>query len=232
MKDSLTIVIPSKNEREILYECLSHIESQNSVRGTNVIVADCSDDDESLEWIKKAKKDFFKIKLNFIPGGYPAEARLKGSKLVKTPYVLFLDSDVMLTDQRTLEKVINSDFDLLTLRMKTDKGWNWVYRGFDFFQSISKMLGTPFAIGGFQLWKTDIYWKCGGYDPMDLFAEDYALSKKVSPKRFTVMSGMRVWTSARRFRNKGVLWMFSIMIRSYFNRNNPEFFRNHHGYWQ
>jgi hypothetical protein len=25
--------------------------------------------------------------------------------------------------------------------------------------------------------------------------------------------------------------MFSIMIKSYLNRNNPQFFRHHHNYW-
>ena len=46
-------------------------------------------------------------------------------------------------------------------------------------QSLAKMLNVPFAIGGFQLWKTKVYWECGGYDETHLFAEDFALTKKV-----------------------------------------------------
>jgi hypothetical protein len=103
---------------------------------------------------------------------------------------------------------------------------------FDMFQSISSLLGTPFAVGGFQLWKTESYWKVGGYNDKEIFAEDYSLSQKVMSKNFMVYKTSHVYTSARRFKNKGVLWMFKIMIKSYLNRNNPKFFKKSHGYWE
>ena len=40
-----------------------------------------------------------------------------------------------------------------------------------------------------------------------------------------------VWTSARRFKNKGFFYMFILSIKCYINRNNTEFFRNHQNYW-
>ena len=93
------------------------------------------------------------------------------------------------------------------------------------------MIGTPFAVGGFQLWNTDTYWSVGGYNPQELFAEDYSISQKVEPKEFKVHKIKGTYTSSRRFKNKGVLWMFKIMIKSYLNRKNPEFFKHHHNYW-
>ena len=108
---------------------------------------------------------------------------------------------------------------------------NWVFRIFDKFQILSTFLGTPFAVGGFQIFNTKTYWEIGGYNSEELFAEDYSLSSKINPKKFWIHKTRGVWTSARRFKNKGVLWMFKIMILSYINRNNPNFFKHHHNYW-
>jgi hypothetical protein len=67
----------------------------------------------------------------------------------------------------------------------------------------------------------------GGYNP-----EDYSISQKINPKDFKVAKVKGTYTSSRRFKNKGVLWMFMIMIKSFLNRNNPEFFKKSHGYWE
>jgi Glycosyl transferase family 21 len=232
IKDKLTIVIPSKNEGITLYECVCYIAGQHDIEGTRVIISDVSDDTLSLRYIKNAITDFkYTLNLEVIKGGYPAEGRLNGSKLVKTPYMLFLDSDIMLTHRNIIKDVTQYEMDLITVPFVTDVKWNWVFRLFDLFQWISKLLGTPFAVGGFQLWKTETYWKLGGYNKDEIFAEDYSLSKKVNPKNFKIYNTKFVYTSPRRFQKKGVFWMFKIMIKSYLNRNNPEFFRKSHGYW-
>lgn len=92
-------------------------------------------------------------------------------------------------------------------------------------------MGTPFAVGGFQLFSTVGYKEIGGYNEKELFAEDYSLSSKIDPKKFKILNIKGIYTSSRRFKNKGVLWMFYIMMKSYLNRNNPEFFTKSHGYW-
>jgi hypothetical protein len=102
---------------------------------------------------------------------------------------------------------------------------------FDVTQRLSVFLGTPFAVGGFQLFKTESYWNIGGYNPNEKFAEDYSLSQKIDSQNFKIHKTGGVWTSARRFKNKGVFYMIKILIKSYFNRNNPEFFKKSHGYW-
>jgi hypothetical protein len=106
-----------------------------------------------------------------------------------------------------------------------------VFRIFDIFQWLSVKINSPFAVGGFQLWDRQAYWKAGGYKSNELFAEDYSISSKVNPKHFHIYKTKGVWTSPRRFQNKGVFYMVSLMIQSYINRNNPEFFKNHHNYW-
>ncbi len=232
LRGKLTIVIPSKNEGIVLYNCIQYLSRQNHIDGVRVIIADVSDKNDSILWIKKIKVDFKHIlKITVIKGGYPAVGRLNGSKLVSTPYMLFLDADILLTKPSILEECIRYNKGLVTVSFSTDYPYRWVFRMFDLFQTLSSLLGTPFAVGGFQLWNTDTYWSVGGYNPNELFAEDYSISQKVDTKEFKVAKVKGTYTSSRRFKNKGVLWMFRIMLKSYFNRNNPEFFKKSHGYW-
>ena len=231
--NQFTIVIPCKNEGINIYDCLGFICKQKGIGNTRVIIADNSDDKESLYWLYKAKVDFkYSLNIEIIKGGYPAKARLKGSKLVDTPYILFLDADIMLVDKNLLHNILDFKLDLLTVPFITEKGWNWVFRSFDLFQKLSIKLGTPFAVGGFQYWNTKKYWELGGYKEDELFAEDYSLSSKVKSHRFQIYKTNNVFTSARRFKKKGIGYMFWIMIKSYLNRNNPKFFKYHHNYWK
>ena len=233
LSNQLTIVIPSKNESRTLYDCIYNISRQNHISGVRIIIADVSDQEESLQYIRRLQTDFkYSLNIEVIKGGFPSEGRLNGSILVKTPYMLFLDGDIFLTNPSILEECMKYNKELVTVPFYTDKPYRWVFRMFDIFQSLSTIIGTPFAVGGFQLWNTEAYWKLGGYNPEELFAEDYSISQKVMSKNFKIANISGTYTSSRRFKNKGVLWMFKIMIKSYINRKNPEFFKKSHGYWE
>ena len=135
--NQFTIVIPCKNEGINIYDCLGFICKQKGIGKTRIIIADSSDDKESLHWLYKAKVDFkYFLNIEIIKGGYPAKARLKGSKLVDTPYILFLDADIMLLHDKLLYNILNFKLDLLTVPFQTEKGWNWVFRVFDIFQNL------------------------------------------------------------------------------------------------
>ena len=232
IKNNLTIIIPSKNESYTLYECVNHIAKQNNIIGTKVIIADVSDTELSIAWLNAIKNNLSKyLDIEIIKGGYPAKGRLEGSKLAKTSHILFLDADIMLTNPNIIEDTLSQNKDLTTVPFHTDKPYNIIFRAFDMFQALSSVLGTPFAVGGYQLWNTKAYWNAGGYKEDELFAEDYSISQKVKPKDFKVLYIKGTYTSPRRFKNKGILWMFKIMIKAYLNRNNPNFFTRSHGYW-
>jgi glycosyltransferase involved in cell wall biosynthesis len=231
MKDLLTIVIPCKNEKDNIYECIGFIAKQVGFAGTRVIIADTSDEEDSLNFLQYTEDNYrYSLNIELIKGGFPAKARLEGSKLVTTPYILFLDADIMLLNKSLLGECIAYNTDLVTVPFQTETGFNWIFRLFDIQQRMSNWLGTPFAIGGFQLWKTEAYWKTGGYDETHLFAEDYWVSQKAEVMKIHNTNG--VWTSARRFKNKGFFYMFLISIKCYINRNNTEFFKKHHNYWK
>jgi len=230
MEEKITIVIPCKNEMDNIYECIGFIAKQVGFNGIKVIIADTSNTADSLEWLYKAKLHFRnQLDIKIIEGGFPAKARLEGSKLVTTPYILFLDADIMLQNKFVLLECLAYNTDLVTVPFQTEKGFNWIFRLFDIQQRISNWIGTPFAIGGFQLWKTEAYWKTGGYDETHLFAEDYWVSQKAEVMKIHNTKG--VWTSARRFKNKGFFYMAWLSIKCYFNRNNSEFFKQSHNYW-
>jgi glycosyltransferase involved in cell wall biosynthesis len=230
MKDLLTIVIPCKNEKDNIYECIGFIAKQVGFAGIRVIIADTSDEEDSLNFLQYTEDNYrYSLNIELIKGGFPAKARLEGSKLVTTPYILFLDADIMLQNKSLLGECLAYNTDLVTVPFQTEKGFNWIFRLFDIQQRLSNWLGTPFAIGGFQLWKTEAYWKTGGYDETHLFAEDYWVSQKA--EKMVIHKTKGVWTSARRFKNKGFFYMFLLSIKCYINRNNTEFFKHHHQYW-
>jgi glycosyltransferase involved in cell wall biosynthesis len=231
MDNLLTIVIPCKNEKDNIYECIGFIAKQVGFAGTRVIIADTSDEEDSLNFLQYTEDNYrYSLNIELIKGGFPAKARLEGSKLVTTPYILFLDADIMLQNKSLLGECIAYNTDLVTVPFQTETGFNWIFRLFDIQQRMSNWLGTPFAIGGFQLWKTEAYWKTGGYDETHLFAEDYWVSQKAEIMKIHNTNG--VWTSARRFKNKGFFYMFILSIKCYINRNNTEFFKKHHNYWK
>jgi glycosyltransferase involved in cell wall biosynthesis len=233
----LTIVIPCKNEGLNIIDTLNSIYNQNGIHNLDIIIADNSDDDITFNLITDRIDKFFpKLNVKIIKGGFPSEARANGANLVNSEYILFLDADVELIGNDFLIKVINNikknNKGLLTVKFKTEKEYNYIYRFFDFFQSIGILLNSVFAVGGFQLWKLDVYNKTGGYLPELLFAEDYWISSKVNKNDVIIDNNNYVYTSARRFKSNGIYYMLKMMILSYLNRDNIEFFKKHHNYWK
>jgi glycosyltransferase involved in cell wall biosynthesis len=228
----LTIVIPCKNESKTIDETLTLLNFQDHIDNVEVIIADSSDDGTTYQ-LESRKHDKFNLKI--IEGGLPAKARNNGARLVKTPYMLFMDSDMFLLDSSLLMDSIKEmrlhRVDLLTTKVRTTSGkYNYVFRTFDMIQKISKRI-SPFCLGGFMLFRTDTFNKLGGFDEQAQVSEDYLLSKQVEPRKFKILN-RTIFTLPRRFDNKGILYMVRLMVRSYFNRNNKEFFSNDNTYWK
>jgi glycosyltransferase involved in cell wall biosynthesis len=230
--DFITIVIPCKNESQIVVAALDLLNSQKNIDGIGVIVADDSNDGtkEILE-----SKNSYRFNLSVIKGGLPGKARNSGAKNVSSPYVLFMDADIFVLDLDLLSEcvqlMINKDLDLLTTRVRTTNGrYNYVFLFFDLVQKLIKPF-TPFCLGGFMLFKTKTFNDLGGFDEDAKVAEDYLLSKKVSNSKFGILN-KNVFTLPRRFENKGIWYMLGLMFKSYFNRNNKRFFSEHKTYWK
>lgn len=229
LKNNLTIVIPCKNEGAGLANTLVKILSYYDC---DIIVADSSTDD-TLDYIDQLVSigiDNIKV----VKGGLPAIARNNGFKEVKTPYVLFLDADMDITDvplHHLVTKMSLYDIRLATCNITTwNMGYALVYKIFDLIQWIISFK-TPFAVGGFMLFESQYFRELGGFDNEDRFAEDFHLSMKANPKYFKIFN-FYANTSARRFENKGVIYMVKLMIRCWFNRHDDTFFKEDYNYWK
>jgi glycosyltransferase involved in cell wall biosynthesis len=237
LSDLLTIVIPCKNEKEIISKTLDLLNHQTNIRGVQVIVCDSSDDGYTSLVLREKSEfslDEYNFKLTITNGGLPSRARNNGFKMVKTPYVLFMDADIFLLDSEILKNVVskikNENLDLVSVRFRTDNGdYNYVYKVFDVLQKLS-MLISPFCLGGFMLTKSSKFKEIGGFDEEVKVAEDYVYSKQINSNKFKIHNAF-VYTPPRRFHNKGLWYMTKLMIGSVLNKNNKEYFKDSKSYW-
>ena len=70
----------------------------------------------------------------------------------------------------------------------------------------------------------------GGFDERALYAEDYLLSKQVSPVRFGIVRG-RVLTTNRRFQKMGHMRIARMFLKTALNTWNREYFLRDQNYW-
>jgi glycosyltransferase involved in cell wall biosynthesis len=234
----VTIIIPCKNEKDIILKTLDLLNYQSDIYNVKVIVCDASNDGitkmslmDRMEY--QSNSDSFELYL--MDGGLPAKERNNGFKLVTTPYVLFIDADVFLLDPKTIKraflKIFKKDLDLVTTKFRSDNGkYNYIYKTFDFLQLISKW-STPFCLGGFMMIKSKTFAQLGGFDEEIKIAEDYQFSKQIKPRKFGRINNV-VFTPPRRFENKGLVYMVKIFLGSFFNHNNKSYFTKDKNYWQ
>jgi glycosyltransferase involved in cell wall biosynthesis len=236
LKNLLTIVIPCKNEKGIIQKTLDLLNHQQDIFNVKVIVCDASNDGITHpELIDRLEYNGDKFDLYLMGGGLPSKARNNGFKVVTTPYVLFMDADVFLLDPkvliRSLIRIHRYELDLVTAKFRSDNGkYNYVYKSFDLIQGLSKW-STPFCLGGYMMVRSETFKLIGGFDEEVKVAEDYIFSKQIKPKKFGRINNI-IYTPPRRFENKGVMYMLRLMISSFFNHNNKEYFTNDKGYWK
>jgi cellulose synthase/poly-beta-1,6-N-acetylglucosamine synthase-like glycosyltransferase len=233
----ITIVIPCKNEKDIILKTLDLLNYQSDIYNVKVIVCDKSNDNITNQSLinrmgNKSNNDVFDLYV--IDGGLPAKARNNGFKLVTTPYVLFIDADVFLLDSKTIKraflKIYKNNLDVVTTKFRSDNGkYNYIYKTFDFLQIISKW-STPFCLGGFMMIKSKTFTDLGGFDEEIKIAEDYQFSKQIKPRKFGRINNV-VFTPPRRFENKGILYMTKLFLGSFFNNNNKPYFTKDNDYW-
>lgn len=235
LSNQLTIVIPCKNEKNIVQKTLDLLNYQLDITGVKVIICDSSNDGVTKnDLINRSQKKTDKFDLYVTIGGLPSVARNIGFKSVQTPYVLFIDSDVFLLDPKILKraflKIHSKNFDLITTKFRSDNGkFNYVYKLFDLLQTISKW-STPFCLGGFMMIRSETFKKLGGFDQDIKVAEDYHFSKQIKPKKFGRINNI-VFTPPRRFENKGLFYMVKLFIGSFFNHKNKSYFTEDKNYW-
>jgi glycosyltransferase involved in cell wall biosynthesis len=223
ISDKITIVVPCKNEENYIAHLLMHLRQQ-SIGNTRVIIADCSTDN-TREVIQIMKGE---LNVEVIDGGPVSIAKNNGAKLVTTPYILFIDSDVRFFKDTVIQDAVteleSNDLDLIGLNIKCYDNNLVASVGFGIFNIINNVLKhfSPFAVGAFMLTRKDKFEEYGRFPENFSTSEDFFLSRKYSTKKFKILNH-HFGQDSRRFKKMGYLGMAVYLIKNFVNRNNKEY---------
>jgi glycosyltransferase involved in cell wall biosynthesis len=233
ISDTITIVVPCKNEEDYIHHLLDSLRSQN-IGDTRIIIADCSTDNTR----QVIKDNSTSLNIEIIEGGPVSIAKNNGAKLVTTPYILFIDADVRFFKNNVISDAVNKiesmNLDLVGLNIKCYDKDPRAMLGFTIFNTINHTLKffSPFAVGAFMLTRRDKFEEYGGFPEKFATSEDYFLSRKYSPKKFRIVKH-HFGQDSRRFKKMGYLGMAKYLVKNFVNRNNKQYWDKLDGskYW-
>jgi glycosyltransferase involved in cell wall biosynthesis len=230
----ITIVIPCKNEEDYIHYLLEHLKRQN-IGNTRIIIADASTD-KTREVIEANKGS---LNIEIIQGGPVSTAKNNGARLVTTPYILFIDSDVRFFNDYVINDCVNliqrENLDLIGLNIKCYDGDIRTQIGFMVFNAINNILQywSPFAVGAFMLTRTDKFWEYGGFEEKYGTSEDFFLSKKYDLRKFK-LANHYFGQDSRRFVKMGYFGMAWYLIKNFWYRNDEKYWNtiDYAKYWK
>jgi glycosyltransferase involved in cell wall biosynthesis len=230
LKDLVSIVIPCKNEEGYIAQLLYSLHAQWRIEGVKVYIADANSTDKTIDIINNIK-EWNNTDIEIIQGGGVSFARNNGASLVNTPYILFIDADVLFFDRNAIRDAVRyideNNLDLVTFKAKSysaDIRSKLAYILFNFFNRIMA-LKIPFATGAFFLTRTSTFRELGGFPEKYAATEDFVLSRMYSPKKFKILNHY-YGQDDRRFKKMGYFGMLKYMMINFWNRNNPNYLDN------
>ena len=232
VKEQLTIIIPAKNEEQYISGLLTDLRCQIGIRGIRVIVADGGSTDKTRKILRELK-DLYSphINIEVIEGGSVSRGRNAGLEITQTPYVLFIDADVRLTDITQVEETLKH------LKRKKLVGAHVRCKGsfmssfsYTLFNSVNRWICKfrPFALGSYFGARVSDIKKFGRWDETLVHSEDWDLSGKYKPKDF-VFSKYPIEVDDRRFRKMGYFGMLFMLLKSAIL--GKKYQRKDNGYW-
>ena len=233
LSDKITIVVPCKNEEDYISHLLDALREQN-IGNTRVIIADCSTD-RTRQVIHDNSAD---LNVEIIDGGPVSIAKNNGARLVTTPYILFIDADVLFFKSTVIQDAVDTieskNLDLVGLNIKCYDNDMRAKIGFTAFNLINHALKyfSPFAVGAFMLTRRERFEEFGGFPEQFATSEDYFLSRKYSPRKFKIVKH-HFGQDSRRFKKMGYFGMGKYLIKNFINRNNKAYWDSLDGsrYW-
>jgi glycosyltransferase involved in cell wall biosynthesis len=223
LSEKITIVVPCKNEEQYIHHLLNALRDQ-CIDDVKVIIADCSTDN-TRQVIKDNSQG---LNVEVIEGGPVSLAKNNGAKLVTTPYILFIDSDVRFFKPTVIRDAVREmglyNLDLIGLNARCYDDDVVAQIGFTIFNGINNVLKyfSPFAVGAFMLTRRDRFEEYGGFPEKFATSEDFFLSRQYSPKKFKLLKHY-FGQDSRRFKKMGYFGMAAYLIKNFINRNNKEY---------
>lgn len=199
----LSIIIPAKNEEELLPRLLRSIRSQ-TFTSYEVIVADANSTDRTREIAKD-------MGAKVVEGGLPGPARNNGAKHAQGEYLLFVDADALLKNNRFLEDTMKEmdahAIDVATCRLKpiSSSSIDLFLHGFyNKYMALTAGL-RPHAPGSCIFVKRAVHEALGGFDETVVFAEDMEYVQRAYREgyHFAVLRSHPIYVSVRRLDQDG-----------------------------
>ncbi len=233
LSEKLTIIVPCKNESLYIGRLLDSLKQQK-IGSTRIIIADCSTDNTRDIIVNNRSQ----LNVEIIDGGPVSQARNRAAKLATTPYLLFIDADVIFFDSFTIRDAVFEleldDLDLLGANIRCyDDDWR-AELSFIIFNKLNHILKyfSPFAVGAFMLTRKDRFDQLGGFPEQFVTSEDFFLSSKYAVKKFRIINHY-FGQDSRRFKKMGYFGMAWYMIKNFVNLKNPNYWTkdSHNKYW-
>lgn len=198
-----SIIIPTYNEEEYLPVLLESIKEQD-FDDYEVIVADANSTDRTRE----IAEEYGCI---VVDGGLPGVGRNNGAKVAKGEYLLFLDSDLQLTEDYLRDvlyefQIENVGIAITQMKPLSNKVQDKIFHDFANYFMISVEKIKPHGAGCYGIIaKRELHEKCGGFDESLTFGEDTDYIERLAKEeRFKVLRNAKIGVSTRRLEEEGI----------------------------
>ena len=205
-----SIIIPTYNEEKYLPILLDSIKEQD-FDDYEVIVADANSTDRTREIAEE-------YGCRVVDGGLPAVGRNNGAKVATGDILLFLDSDLQLTEdylakvlyEFRMEKIGIGITQMLPMSNKIE---DKLFHDFANYFMIGVENIKPHGAGCYGIIaKRELHEKCGGFDESLTFGEDTDYIERLAKEEpFRVLRNAKIGVSTRRLEEEGI----STLIQQY-----------------
>ena len=198
-----SIIIPTYNEENYLPILLDSIKQQD-FDDYEVIVADANSVDRTREIAEE-------YGCKVVDGGLPAVGRNNGAKVATGDILIFLDSDLQLTEDYLAKVLYEFKMEKLGIAITqmipmSNKIEDKLFHDFANYFMISVEKIKPHGAGCYGIIaKRELHEKCGGYDESLTFGEDTDYIERLAKKEpFRVLRNAKIGVSTRRLEEEGI----------------------------